>query len=153
MANDGFYLHIEGFDQFDRIDFDKSKVRAGMRRVGKLVTGKAQMNVALARGQGSYPRSRTGRLVHAIQYRVSRSGFMTKVMPNMPSGSSEYYPAFLHYGVRRGAKRGKGHKKQVASGPWRIAPRANYIVDALEDSAPKIKQILAAALQRSLRPK
>ena len=30
------YLHIEGFEKFDREAFDKRKVRAGMRKAGRL---------------------------------------------------------------------------------------------------------------------
>lgn len=44
MANsvsvDG-YLHVEGFDSFQREAFDKRKIRAGMRKVGRLVTQRA----------------------------------------------------------------------------------------------------------------
>lgn len=41
------YLHVEGFDKFERDAFDKRKIRAGMRKVGLLITQKAQMNLAL----------------------------------------------------------------------------------------------------------
>lgn len=169
---DTLSMHITGFDEFDKIDFDKTKVRAGFRQAGKEVTARAQMLLALGKGQDGYPTTRTGALLHAINFRVSRSGFMVKVMPDMPAGAKDYYPAYLHYGVRQGARVGRlapgqglGRSNRRARGArgealaarkltgWRIAPRDNYIVDALQDSAPKVEKILAAALGRALRPK
>ncbi|MBN3004511.1 hypothetical protein JW897_12270 [Chromobacterium alkanivorans] len=169
---DTLSMHITGFDEFDKVDFDKSKVRAGFRQAGKIVTGRAQMLLALGKGQDGYPTNRTGALLHAISFKVSRSGFMVRVMPNMPEGSKEYYPAYLHYGVRQGARvtklapgQGLGRSNRRARGArgealaarkltgWRIAPRDNYIVDALQDSAQEVEGVLAAALGRALRPK
>lgn len=173
MARDGFYLHIEGWEKFDRaVDFDKKPIRRAMHAIGKRVQGRAQLNVSLAGGAHDYPRVRTGALRDAIRYRVSRSGFLTKVMPNMPAGSPDYYPAYLYYGVKRQGKlgrlapgqglgqsnrRARGQRQreldQRRSGPWRIAPRANYIVDALEDETPWIERALSNALRKGLRPK
>ena len=171
MAN-SLVMHIEGFDQFDKVDFDKRKIRYGFRKAGQIVTAKAQMLLALGKGQDGYPTSRTGALLHAINFRVSRSGFMVKVMPDMPAGAKDYYPAYLHYGVRQGARvtrlapgQGLGRSNRRARGGrvealaarqltgWRIAPRDNYIADALQDSADEVRSVLAAALGRALRPK
>ncbi|MDH1530173.1 hypothetical protein N5E95_22570, partial [Pseudomonas mosselii] len=52
------YLHVEGFDKFDQEAFNKRKIRAGMRKVGQLITGRAQMNLALGGGQDGYPVNR-----------------------------------------------------------------------------------------------
>lgn len=169
---DTLSMHIKGFDEFDKIDFDKTKVRYGFRRAGKIVTARAQMLLALGKGQEGYPTNRTGALLHAINFRVSRSGFMVRVKPDMPEGAEKYYPAYLHYGVRQGARvtrlapgQGLGRSNRRARGArgealaarkltgWRIAPRDNYIVDALHDSEQKVEQVLAAALGRALRPK
>lgn len=171
MAN-SLVMHIEGFDQFDKVDFDKRKIRYGFRKAGQIVTAKAQMLLALGKGQDGYPTNRTGALLHAINFRVSRSGFMVKVMPDMPAGAKDYYPAYLHYGVRQGARvtrlapgQGLGRSNRRARGGrvealsarrltgWRIAPRDNYIADALQDSADQVRSVLAAALGRALRPK
>ncbi|MNR31753.1 hypothetical protein D3C85_1492860 [compost metagenome] len=92
-------------------------------------------------------------MLHAINFKVSRAGFMVKVVPDMPAGAKDYYPAYLHYGVRQGVVRRKGHRAQAKSGQWRIAPRDNYITDALQDSAGKVESVLAKALGRALRPK
>ncbi|MEE3636953.1 hypothetical protein UIA24_22255, partial [Pseudomonas sp. AL 58] len=98
------YLHIEGFEQFDFEAFNKRKVRAGMRKVGALVTGRAQMNLALGGGQAGYPESRTGATVDSISYKVSRSGFLVRVAPTKTESMEEFYPAYLHYGVRLGSR-------------------------------------------------
>ena len=150
---DALSMHISGFDEFDKIDFDKRKVRYGFRRAGQIVTSRAQMLLALGKGRDGYPNNRTGALLHAINYKVSRAGFLVKIMPDMPDGAKEYYPAYLHYGVRRGAVRRKNHQAQGKSGPWRIAPRDNYIADALHDSAGKVESTLSKAMARALRPK
>nr|WP_203525607.1 hypothetical protein [Crenobacter caeni] len=146
-------MHIGGFDQFDQIDFDKRKVRYGFRKAGQIVTARAQMLLALGKGRDGYPNNRTGALLHAINYKVSRAGFLVKIMPDMPAGAKDYYPAYLHYGVRRGAVRRKDRRAQAKTGPWRIAPRDNYITDALQDSAGKVESTLSRAMARALRPK
>lgn len=157
------HMHVEGFDQFHRESFDKRKVRAAMRKAGRVVATRAQLNLSLAGGGGNYPRKISGVLRDSIKMRVSRSGFMVKVMPDKTSGMDEYYPAFLHYGVKQGAKvRGTGGKRRKAgerqalvaarkAGGWRIAPRANYIADALEDETATVKSILSAGFAAALR--
>jgi hypothetical protein len=159
------YLHIEGFDRFEREAFDKRKVRAGMRKAGLLVTQKTQMNLALARGAAGYPRNRTGRLLHSVAFKVSRSGFMVKIAPKKTADMSDFYPAYLHYGVKKGRKvkplaaglglgksnrRARGARNDLIAarkaGAWRIDPRENYVVDGLEDASAGVKEILSAAL-------
>ncbi|WP_175712642.1 hypothetical protein [Burkholderia ambifaria] len=151
MADDAdIALHIEGFEGFDRsIDFKKSKVRAAMRKAGRLVTGQAQMNLALARGAKDYPRVRSSALLDSISFKVSRSGFLVRVAPKKTAAMPAPYFVYLHYGVRRGAKRRKDRRAQPA-GPYRIKPRANYMVDALDEKSGEIKTILSAALAAAL---
>lgn len=163
------YLHIDGFDTFEQEVFKRSQVRAGFRAAGRYVTGRAQMNLALGRGQDGYPSKRTGALIESIRFRVSKSGFMVKIMPEKTSGMAAYYPAYLHYGVKKGSRlkaleagKGKGRSNRRAvgqrgeelaarqAGGWRIAPRANYIADALEDGSPRVRMILTAAFARAM---
>lgn len=158
------YLHIEGFDKFDREAFDKTKIRAGMRKAGRLVTSKAQMNLALARGNAGYPRVRTGRLLKSVTFKVSRSGFMVKVAPTKTSDMQAFYPAYLHYGVKQGSRikgrpsgsrRARGTRADLVAarraGGWRIDPRDNYMTDALQDSSAGVQKILGAAFADGLR--
>ncbi|RTY68066.1 hypothetical protein EKA85_10400 [Pseudomonas veronii] len=172
MANsvgvDG-YIHIEGFEKFEREAFDKKKIRAAMRKAGKLVRQRAQMNIALARGQDSYPLNRTGALLGSINFKVSRSGFMVKVAPYKTGAMKDYYPAYLHYGVRQGSRikklapgegRGKSNRRRSGaraalvearkSNGWRIEPRANYMSDALQDSGSDVRAILSRAFADAL---
>ncbi|PYB84137.1 hypothetical protein [Pseudomonas soli] len=142
MANsvsiDG-YLHVEGFDQFDQEAFNKRKIRAGMRKVGQLIAGRAQMNLALGGGQEGYPVNRTGATTESINFKLSRSGFLVRVAPNKTASMKEYYPAYLHYGVRR-----------KTGGGWRISPRDNYMTDALTDSRAEVQRILQQAFAAAL---
>lgn len=156
------YVHVEGFDQFHRDAFDKRKVRAAFRKAGQLVRQRAQLNLALSGGGGNYPRTQTGALRDSINARVSRSGFMVKVMPDKTADMAEYYPAYLHYGVKQGSRvkgtggkrRRRGERQELLSarktGAWRIAPRANYIADALEDENARVRAVLSAGFARAL---
>ena len=172
MANsasiDG-YLHVEGFDNFQRDAFDKRKIRAGMRKVGLLIVQRAQMNLVLGKGQVGYPVNRTGATVESVTYKVSRSGFLVRISPTKTSAMEEFYPAYLHYGVKKGRKlgklapgQGKGRSNrrargeraaamaERAAGEWRIKPRDNYMADALQDSASQVQSILSAAFANAL---
>ncbi|MCG8292251.1 hypothetical protein [Pseudomonas entomophila] len=133
------YLHVEGFDKFDQEAFNKRKIRAGMRKVGQLITGRAQMNLALGGGQEGYPVNRTGATTDSINFKLSRSGFLVRVAPNKTASMKEYYPAYLHYGVRR-----------KTGGGWRIRPRDNYMTDALADSRDEVRRILQQAFAAAL---
>ncbi|MFK0090648.1 hypothetical protein ACIQUS_25580 [Pseudomonas sp. NPDC090755] len=172
MANSasvGAYLHIEGFDQFHQDLFDRREIKKGMRRAGKLVAQRAQLNIALARGQGDYPVNRTGTTLQSIKFKVSRAGFLVKVAPYKTSAMKEYYPAYLHYGVKQGRRlqplapgkgRGKSNRRakgqraaalaERAAGAWRITPRANYMEDALQDSKGRVEAILRSAFAAAI---
>jgi len=137
MANsvsvDG-YLHFEGYEAFDREAFNKRKVRAGMRKVGVLITGRAQMNLALGGDEDGYPVNRSGATTESIGFKLSRSGFLVRIAPTKSSSMRAFYPAYLHYGVRL-----------KSGGGWRVKPRDNYMTDALTDSRAQVQQILSAA--------
>jgi hypothetical protein len=172
MANsaslDG-YIHVEGFDSFERDAFDKRKIRAGMRKAGQLVRQRAQMNLALGKGQDGYPVNRTGTTLESIDFKVSRSGFLVKIAPRKTAAMKEFYPAYLHYGVKQGRRlaklapgqgKGKSNRRGAgvraaalairAAGEWRIKPRDNYMADALQDSNSQVQAILAAAFAAAL---
>ncbi|MGO4326666.1 hypothetical protein AB4Z48_17710 [Cupriavidus sp. 2TAF22] len=157
MAKSGFYVHVEGFEGFDRsIDFDKKQIRRAMRQAGALVVKDARGRVTKqgASKGGGYPSRRTGRLAKSIRAKVSRSGFLVRIEPKTGKDvpASDPYFAYLYYGVRRGATRRKDHKAQ-SSGPYRVQPRANYMADALEAQAGPVRNLLSAALAAGLRVK
>ncbi|VVN76234.1 hypothetical protein [Pseudomonas fluorescens] len=163
------YLHVEGFDSFERDAFDKRKIRAGMRKVGLLITQRAQMNLVLGKGQDGYPVNRTGVTVESVSFKVSRSGFLVRISPTKTAAMEEFYPAYLHYGVKKGRKlgklapgkgKGKSNRRAIgaraaalaerAAGEWRIKPRDNYMADALQDSSSQVQSILSAAFAAAL---
>lgn len=163
------YLHVEGFDSFERDAFDKRMIRAGMRKVGLLITQRAQMNLVLGKGQDGYPVNRTGATVESVSFKVSRSGFLVRISPTKTSAMEEFYPAYLHYGVKKGRKlgklapgkgKGKSNRRAIgaraaalaerAAGEWRIKPRDNYMTDALQDSSSQVQSILSAAFAAAL---
>ena len=157
------YMHVEGFDNFHRDAFDKKKLRPAFRKAGRLVEVRSQLNLSLAGGSVNYPRIRRGLLRSSVQTKVSRSGFMVKVMPQRVAGMKAYYPAYLHYGVKQGARvrgtggarRKKGERQALIdarnSGGWRIKPRDNYVADALEDEAGRVRAVLSAGFAAALR--
>ncbi|MGD9757049.1 MAG: hypothetical protein AB7U71_05920 [Comamonas sp.] len=154
------YMHVEGFDNFHRDAFDKRKLRAAFRKVGRLVEVRSQLNLSLAGGSVNYPRIRKGVLRSSIQTKVSRSGFMVKIMPQRVAGMSAYYPAYLHYGVTRSAwlagrsKKGGSPRKRKSESKdtqWHIRARGNYVADALEDEAGRVRAVLSAGFAAALR--
>lgn len=169
MANsasiDG-YLHFEGYDNLPRDFFDKKKIRAGMRKAGRLVMQRAQINLALARGAQDYPVNRTGRTLESVSYKVSKSGFLVRVAPRKTIAMKEYYPAYLSYGVKRGARLSRlsagekhtGKRRRAGirlrearrTNDWLIEPRANYMADALQGTKSAVQAILSAAFAAAL---
>ncbi len=127
------------FEGFSRIDFDKKKIRKTMRVLGRDVQKTARRLVArrAISGAGEYPGRQTGRMWRAIKYKVSKPGFLVKVMPEKTSDMQDYYPAFLLY----------GSKKRD------LAPRKNYMTDALESRRDVVRSALRNALQDSLVPR
>ena len=147
------YLHFEGADSFSRLDFDKREIRKGFNKVGRLVQKEARKLTGKAKrtANDGYPARKTGRLNKSIKPKVSKSGFMVRIMPDKSADMKEYYPAYLHYGVRNGAQRTRGHRRQTDRGRgWRIEPRKNFMEDALQKSNDRIVAILQDAFARSL---
>ncbi|WP_205413520.1 hypothetical protein [Pseudomonas protegens] len=107
--------------------------------------------------------------VGSIAFKVFRSGFLVKIAPRKTAAMAEFYPAYLHYGVKRGRRlgklapgtgKGKSNRRAAgaraaiaerAAGEWRIKPRDNYMADALQDSSSDVKGILSAAFASALR--
>ncbi len=106
----------------------------------------------------------TGRLARSIGYMVpraskKRAGFMTRIAPNQRNGkgnrmiSGDFYPAFLFFGVRGGAKRRRSHHRGASGGSgWRLAPRNNFMVETLEKNRSWTRYFLARELRKSLKP-
>lgn len=141
---------------FSEIHFDKKEIRKGMRHAGQDVRKAARALIAskVRSRAGENPGKQTGRLYRSLEYKTSRSGFMSVVRHKHIFGAKEFYPAILYYGRQMGTVRNKDHKKQEWNGKgWRIAPRNNYIVDALADRRSAVQKTIADAVQRALKPK
>ena len=127
------------FEGFSKIDFDRKKIRKTMRVLGRDVQKEARRLVArrAISGAGEYPGKQTGRLWRAVKYKVSKPGFLVKIMPQKTADMKDYYPAFLLY----------GSKKRD------LAPRKNYMTDALESRRSTARGALRNALIDSLKPR
>ncbi|HAN8568488.1 TPA: hypothetical protein IGM80_005081, partial [Escherichia coli] len=113
---------------------------------------------------GENPGYQTGRLARSIGYMVPRAskhrpGFMARIAPNQRNGegnrhiTGDFYPAFLFYGVKRGAKRRRSHHRGASGGRgWRLAPRNNFMVETLEKNHSWTRYFLARELRKSLKP-
>lgn len=122
---------------FKVVKLEKREVRRALVKSGQLVRKSARRLVSrrAVSGAGQFPGKRTGTLARSIRYKVSKPGLLVRVLPFKIAGMKEFYPAFLHYGVR-----------------GRIAPRKNYMTEALEDQRGRIESIIADALEGALTP-
>lgn len=143
---------------FNRIDFDRRKVRAWIRKAAGEVRKEARALVA-RRGNsagGEYPGKQHGLLQRSIRVRLARmsdqGGLWGWVGPVKVAGMKDFYPAILVRGVT-GRPRTKGHKKQAAPAPgkWRIEPRGNYMQDALEKRQAGLRTQARDALRDALK--
>lgn len=121
MQNKAF-LHVD-FEQPETLVFNRARMRRAFVSIGQVHMRDAR-RLVMKRGRsgpGDNPSYRTGKLARSIGYYVPRAssrrpGLMVKIAPNQKNGegnrpiSGAFYPAFLFYGVRRGAKR-KGHHR------------------------------------------
>lgn len=158
-------LHVE-FKQPDELVFNRARMRKAFIKIGqvhmrdarRLVMNRARSN------PGDNPGYRTGKLARSIGYYVPRAssrrpGLMVRIAPNQKRGEGnrliegDFYPAFLFYGVRRGAKRKKSHHKGNSGGSgWKVASRNNFMTQVLENRKTWTRYILSRELRKALRP-
>jgi|SRR5471030_576991 len=163
---DPFSLHVD-FPNAGEVTFNRARVRRAFIRIGQNVLRDARRLVArrAISHAGEAPGYRTGALAKSLGYYVpkasgKRSGFMARIAPNQKNGkgsrhiTGDFYPAYLYYGVRRGAKRGKKHKGGSSGGNgWKLAPRKNFMAQALADQRYQTQRLLYTELKRSVRLK
>lgn len=166
-STSGLYLHVD-FDKPKELEFNKKRVRNAFAKVGRGVQDESRRLVArrAISKAGEAPGTRTGGLSRSIGYKVptpsdGRPGFMVRIAPNqkggrratrLPSGDDDdFYPAFLFYGVKRKAKRGRSHRKGASGGSgWKIAPRKNFMTEALSNRRSWAEKVLFNALKKSV---
>lgn len=135
------------------IVFEKKYMRRAMTILGREVQKEARGLVSHGGGSkpDTYPGKISGKLGKSIGYRVSRPGFLVTIAPRRAAdfGGKEFYPAFLHYGVHK-AKRRKDHKAHPEGTPFRVAPRKNYMTDALEHKKDRVRAVILEAVTKGL---
>lgn len=138
MSKEGTWAEVNvKWDRFDRIDFDKSKVRKTMRTLGRDVQKEARKLVArrAISAPGQNPGRRTGATYRSIKYRVSRPGFLVRVAPYKTAEmGDDFYPAYLHYGSEK----------------INLKARNNYMIEALDRRSQNARQVLMRTLQDAL---
>lgn len=128
---------LEGFS---RIDFDKKKIRKALRIEGRAVQKLARKLVSkrILNSAGDYPAKRTGALMRSIKVKVSRPGFLVKIAPQKTAEmGKDFYPAFLHYGSAKN----------------NLAPRKNFMTDALDARREVSRVAIIKALEGALIPR
>ncbi|HCT4516922.1 TPA: hypothetical protein OTT38_005019 [Escherichia coli] len=150
------------------MEFNRARLRRAFVQIGRVYMRDAR-RLVMRRGRsapGENPGYQTGRLARSIGYYVPRkssrrSGLMVRISPNQKNGQgnrrfpegSAYYPAFLFFGVRGGAKRRRSHHRGASGGSgWRLAPRNNFMVETLEKNRSWTRYFLARELRKSLKP-
>ena len=128
-----------GLDFHKTIDYDRKAMRKALNAGGALLRKEARRIVSRKAVSlpGEAPGVVTGRLMRSIGIvkRGSKGGWV-KVGPRTIKGSV-FYPAFLFYGRKKGD----------------LEPRANFMVQALENQAEPVRNQIRAALAQSLVPR
>ena len=159
MATPFFHVDVQ---QPAEMRFNRARVRRAFVTIGQRHMRDAR-RLVMRRARsapGENPGYQTGRLARSIGYMVpraskKRAGFMTRIAPNQRNGkgnrmiSGDFYPAFLFFGVRGGAKRRRSHHRGASGGSgWRLAPRNNFMVETLEKNrSPYFENRVAGAAQ------
>lgn len=170
-----FDLNVR-LDGFTRIDFERKKIRKALRQAGREIQKEARRLVSrrAISNPGEYPGKITGALQRSIQVRLSKSGFLVRVAPyNKTNAMKVFYPALLYYGTKGlggigklAPGEGKGKSNRRARGDraalvserksntnYIVAPRGNYMADALESRRESARKVVFNALQDSLIPR
>lgn len=128
-----------GLDFHKTIDYDSKAMRAALVRGAASVRKEArrQLGRRAVSKPGEAPGRQTGQLWRAIGVvsKGSKGGWI-KVAPRTIDGSV-FYPAFLFYGSKDTG----------------LAPRSNYMSDALQNKASSIREEARNALRNALVPR
>lgn len=149
-------IHV-GLSGYTEIDFDTKRVRTAIRKEAGEVRKISRRLIArrAVSGPGEYSGRNTGLQQRSIKVRMARrsggkGGLWAAVGPVKTDGMKNFYPAILVAGVT-GKPRRKDHKEQQKNGIWRIAPRKDYMPDALKTREAAIRANLRDALIDSLK--
>ncbi len=141
-------LSLEEID-LKRTDLDKTIMKSHFRKIGAIVRRDARRRVQLRRvsKKDEFPGKKTGAMAKAIKVKLFRNGFGLTAYQDVPDSGAriknakwKFYPAFLRFGVR--------NKKR---GGWRLAPRKDYINDAVSSRQEEVMGIVMKGLEASLK--
>lgn len=126
-------------DGFSRIDFDRKKIRKVLRKEGGEVRKIARKLIGrrVVSRPGEYAGRDTGRMIRSIKAVVSKPGFLVRIAPSKTAEMKDFYPAFLNYG----------------SATNNLAPRRNFMIDALDARREIARGAILGALQDSIIPR
>lgn len=127
---------IEGFS---RIDFDKRKIRKALSLEGRAVQKLARRAVSrkAISMPGQDPGKLTGALSRSIKVKVSKPGFLVRIAPYKTDDMRMFYPAILFHGSKKN----------------NIAPRNNYMTEALDARKNTARAAIRHALENALIPR
>lgn len=114
-------------------DFDPKVLKPSFRKMGREVA-KIVRKLVSQKGvsrANQYPGMDTGQLRRTTRVRVSRSGFSVAIKAD-GKGLTPFYPAFVYYGHRAPHTDSKQQHGKTRVGKKVVAPRKNWIVDAVE---------------------
>lgn len=138
-GEDGLLVLKVGLEFHKTIDYDRPAMRRALRRGARHLTQESRRLVSrrAISEPGEIPGMQTGRLKRAIgTVSTGRFGGWIKVGVRTIKGS-EFYPAFLFYGSPKTG----------------LAPRANFVTEALENKRDAVRGEIRAALRDALVPR
>ena len=148
------FLHVD-FQQPNEMRFNRARVRRAFVTIGQRHMRDAR-RLVMRRGRsepGENPGYQTGRLAKSIGYMVPKASAKQRNGQGNRLITGDFYPAFLFYGVRGGAKRRRSHHRGASGGSgWRLAPRNNFMVETLNKNNPWTRYYLTRELRLSLKP-
>lgn len=172
----GVEVHV-GLEYHKIIDYDRRLMRRALAKGAAVIRKEARRLVsrrAILNQTGEYPGMVTGLLRRSIGV-VSKGtwGGWVKIGVKKPAAMKDFYPAFLFYGVKklgkiqrlapgegRGAsnRRRRGDRAKLvaerkANTGFIVAPRGNYMLDALQSKRAVVKAMVQAELKNALVPR
>ena len=126
-------LNLDGFQKIPRMAYKRAPMRKAFRAAGQVVAKAARVKISTRVAKDDYPAKRTGRMTKSLRVKVSKPGLLVKVYHEKRADMSHFYPAYLHYGTKRG-----------------LRARENWIVDALNDRSVQVRAQLRAGLIEAL---
>lgn len=165
-----------GLEYHKIIDYDRRLMRRALVKGAAEIRKEARRLVArrAISAPSDYPGVQTGLLRRSIGVVAKGSaGGWIKIGVKKPAQMQDFYPAFLFYGVKKlgkiqrlapGEGRGQSNRRRrgdrqaivaerQANTGFIVAPRANYMIDALNNRRSVVKAMIQEQLKNALVPR